>query len=376
MTFKICHLDTEMSWRGGEQQLLYLARGLRAAGDINLIAVRSGSALAARAEGEGFEVLNLKPFFEWDPIAALVLRKKLFRGGYDLLHAHTAHAAALGALATLGTKIPLLISRRVDFHLSPNPLTHWKYRRAAKILAVSLAIQEILIQDGLSQERIAVVHSGIDVDLLQKTALLETRKNLGLPLSGILIGQVAALAPHKDPLNFLQAIAILKQENSDIHGVMVGSGPMEKEVRREIERRNLSKSVSLLGFRRDAHQIIRNLNVCVLSSHLEGLGTSILDAMALGVPVVATRAGGIPEMIDDGVSGLLVSPKNSRELAMAISRVLQNDSLRETLKKGGHEKVKNFDVRSMVESIRATYEQILKPAATKKGSLFGNTHPH
>lgn len=359
MPLKICHLNTERTWRGGEQQLLYLAAGLRAQGHANLIAARQGSALAERAEEQGFEVFPLTPWSEWDPRAALRLRRFLVQGRCDLLHAHTAHAAALGALATWGTPIPLIAARRVDFHISRNPLTFWKYHRAARILTVSSAIRAVLLQDGLPADRIAVVHSGIDLARLERDSDPGLREDFGLPAQGPLVGQVAALAPHKDPLNFIRAIAVLARSRPDVHGVMVGSGPLEAAVRAEVDRLGLSKTVLLMGFRTDAHRVLRHFDVFALSSCLEGLGTSILDAMALGVPVVATKTGGIPEAVRHGVSGLLVPPKDPEALAGAMARVLKDGALRERLVREGYRTAERFSARSMVEETRLAYEEVL-----------------
>jgi glycosyltransferase involved in cell wall biosynthesis len=356
---KVCHLDTERSWRGGEQQLLYLARGLREAGELNLIAARKDSPLAERTGADGFQVLPIDPAFEWDPIRAADLRRALLAGRFDLLHAHTAHAAALGALATLGTTIPLIVSRRVDFHLSMNPLTHWKYRRAAKVLTVSSAIKDVLIQDGIADDLISVVYSGVDPARLEKNEPLGRREEYGLPATGALVGQVAALAPHKDPLNFVNAIAALKKSRADVCGVMVGTGPLADQVRSQVDTMGLSNTIHLLGFREDAHRLLRHFDVFVLSSHLEGLGTSILDAMVLGIPVVATRAGGIPEMVEDGVSGLLVPSRDPQALAAAIDRVLQDASLREKLRQGGYKTAERFTTASMVEATRQAYREVL-----------------
>lgn len=356
---KVCHLDTERSWRGGEQQLLYLARGLRAAGDENLIAARTDSPLAERAGADGFRILPIDPMFEWDPLRAAALRKFLLAGGFDLLHAHTAHAAALGALATLGTEIPLIISRRVDFHLSINPLTRWKYRKAAKVLTVSAAIRDVLIEDGITTGRIDVVYSGVDPARLEKNEPVGRREEYGLPAAGALVGQVAALAPHKDPINFVRSVAVLKKRHSNISGVMVGTGPLTQQVRAEVDGLGLSNSIHLLGFREDAHRVLRHFDVFVLSSYLEGLGTSILDAMVLGVPVVATRTGGIPEMVEDGVSGLLVPPRDPQALADAVERVLQDAALRDKLRQGGYRTAERFTTGAMVEATRRAYREVL-----------------
>ena len=356
MRLKICHLDTERSWRGGEQQLLYLAEGLRKAGDENVIAARPGSELAKRARDNGFDLLGVRPWTEWSPLCALKLRRALLSGGFHVLHAHTGHAAALGALATVGTRVPLIVARRVDFHLSRNPLTRWKYARAARVLTVSAAIRGVLIEDGVPADKITVVRSGID----PARAAVEPgrRDELGLPGSGPLVGQIAALAPHKDPFNFLRAMALVKQDFRDAHGVMVGTGPLRDRVKREIERLDLGKTVILTGFREDAPRLLKHFDVFVLSSYLEGLGTSILDAMATGIPVVATRTGGIPEMVEDHVSGLLVPPRDHRALARAIIEVLGQRPLRDRVKSAGLRVVERFKIASMVDATRSVYEQV------------------
>jgi glycosyltransferase involved in cell wall biosynthesis len=357
---KIAHLDTEISWRGGEQQILYLAEALREAGDENLIIARSGSALESKAQQAGFSCFPVSPKMEWDFFEALLIRRRLRGANFDILHAHTAHAAALGALASLRGDIPLIVSRRVDFHLSKNPFSRWKYLRAAKILAVSSAIKQILIQDGISPERIEVLYSGVNLKRFEGDK--KSRQDLRLPDSKILIGQIAALSDQKDPLNFVQAMAVLAQKGVDFRVLMAGDGPLKIKVEEEIKRLNLKDIVFVLGFREDALEILRHLDVFVLSSRWEGLGTSILDALAAGVPVVASRTGGIPEMIEEGVSGLLVAPGDPASLARAIERILLDAALRERLIAGGREKVQFFSAQKMAQSTRAVYQRILAKA--------------
>jgi glycosyltransferase involved in cell wall biosynthesis len=256
------------------------------------------------------------------------------------------------------TRIPLVVSRRVDFHLSSNPLTRWKYSRASRIIAVSAAIKNVLVEDGVPAGKIAVVRSGVDLNRAQ--AEPGRRQELGLPGSGPLIGQIAALAPHKDPFNFLRAMVLVRQRYREAHAVMLGDGPLREDVKRELARLDLGKTVLLLGFREDAPRILRHLDVFVLSSYLEGLGTSILDAMAAGVPVVATKTGGIPEMVDHQVSGLLVPPRDPRSLADAICAVLGDRNLGDRLKQGGLKTVERFKSDAMVEATRSIYEEVLR----------------
>ncbi len=357
---RIAHLDTEISWRGGEQQILYLAEVLREAGDENLIIARSGSALEHRMKEGGFKCFSVSPWMEWDFLCALSIKRCLLEERVDLLHAHTAHAAALGALATLRANIPLIVSRRVDFHLSKNFFSRWKYSRADKILAVSSAIKEILIEDGISPEKIEVVYSGVNLKRFEGEK--KSRQDLGLPDSKILIGQIAALSDQKDPLSFVRAMALLAQKGVDFRALMVGEGPLKTKVESEIARLNLKERIFLLGFREDAFQILRHLDVFVLSSRLEGLGTSILDAFAAGVPVVASRTGGIPEMIEEGISGLLVPVGDPASLSRAIERILLDLALRQKLIEGGRKKVQFFSAQKMAESTRDVYQKILSQA--------------
>ncbi|HEU4990469.1 MAG TPA: glycosyltransferase family 4 protein, partial [Gemmatimonadaceae bacterium] len=160
---RILHLDTERGWRGGERQAFWLAAELARRGHPSTIAARSRHPLAERARDAGIPVVNCSPRFEGDPLRVYRVRRAIRRFDVDIVHAHAAHDVTLGALAIMGTRARLVISRRVDFRLRDNPGTRWKYSRAAAIIAVSNAVADVLVRCGVDRGRIRVVPDGVDV---------------------------------------------------------------------------------------------------------------------------------------------------------------------------------------------------------------------
>ena len=156
----VLHVDTERGWRGGERQVLWLARLLDRDRYVSVIAARPGEPLAARARDAGIPVVATRPWAEFGLIAAFALRRTILQRRVRIVHAHTAHAAALAALATLGTPARLVITRRVDFPLRANPGSRWKYRRADGVIAISRAVADVLLAGGVIPSRVEVIPSG------------------------------------------------------------------------------------------------------------------------------------------------------------------------------------------------------------------------
>ena len=163
MTIRVLHVDTERGWRGGERQAWWLARELAERGYTSVVAARRGEPMATRAADAGLPVVDCAPATELDPRAAWRLRRQILTRRVDVVHAHTAHAVAVGAMATIGTRVPLVVSRRVDFPLRANAGTRWKYGRAAVIVAVSNAVAEVLVAGAVASNRIVVVPDGVDL---------------------------------------------------------------------------------------------------------------------------------------------------------------------------------------------------------------------
>jgi L-malate glycosyltransferase len=354
----VLHVDTERGWRGGERQVLWLAAGMRERGHRAIVVAREDDELARRAASAGLEVNGLVPHGELDVFAAARLRRAIVRRHANVVHAHTAHAAAIAALACLGTSVRLAVARRVDFPLRRNLGTRLKYGRAHAVIAVSQAVATIVAAGGVAPKRIHVVPDGVDLARRVLPAGRDVLASLGLAEGVPLVVQVAALVPHKDPLTFVRAIRVVQARVPGLRALLVGEGPLRSAVHAEVGRLGLEQTIVLTGFRRDADELLAAARVATLSSAEEGMGSVLLDAMAFGVPIAATRAGGIPEIVVHGETGLLSAPADAEALAANVVRLLEDQELAATLRERARERVTEFAVERMVDKTIAVYGAI------------------
>jgi glycosyltransferase involved in cell wall biosynthesis len=366
VTIRVLHVDTERGWRGGERQTLWLAAEMAKRGHESVVAARQGEPLAARASAAGLSVVDCRPVSELDPRAAWRLRHEIVSRRIDVVHAHTAHAVAIGAMATLATGVPLVVARRVDFPLRGNAGTRWKYGRAARIVSVSNAVANVLVAGGVARSRIDVVPDGVDLRRTVEPATAATLAACGVAPNHPLVVQVAQLVGHKDPLNFVRAMAYANRGSTKLQALLVGDGPLRPEVTDEIRRLSLVDVIHLTGFRDDADSLLAAASVACLSSREEGMGSVLLDAMAFGRPIAATIAGGIPEVVVDGESGLLAERENPEALGTAIARLANDRALADRLAEGGRRRVREFSVERMTDRTIAIYERVTAESDASK----------
>lgn len=366
---RVLHLNTEPTWRGGEQQVLYLLDGLRARGVPALLVAQPGAPMAERARANGHDVHTMRMRGEADLLAVWRLRELLRDGQFDVLHAHTSHAHTLGALAaaSLGrTRRPrVVVSRRVDFSIFRRSffgLNGLKYRHGVDLyVTVSEAIRGVLIKDGIAPERAVCVHSGIDLKKIddaprRRDAL---RAELGVPPDHALIANVAHMADHKGQRYLIEAMPAVLAARPKTVCAIVGDGELKGELEALAARLGVTASLRFPGFRADVPQVLKALDLFVMPSHMEGLGTSVLDAMAAGVPVVGTDAGGMPEMIEEGVTGLRCPIKDAPALARAILRLLDDPALGQRLAAEARRRVvERFSTDAMVDGTVRAYERV------------------
>lgn len=355
----IVHVDTERGWRGGQRQVLLLAGNLARLGHRNVIAARPDSALAMRAAAEGLPVLELAPRFEMDPVAAWRLRRAAEVERADILHAHAAHASMLAALASLRSPARLVITRRVDVKPNANPFSRWKYRRAHGIIAISEAVAGALAAGGVPRERVTIATSGLDFSCTTAPAAASVLATFGVPPGAPLVVSAGALVAHKDPLGFTRAFAALRRRCPSAHALMVGDGPLRQDVEALRREMGLAETLHLAGFQENPTAFIAAADAFAVASTAEGLGTVILDAMSHGVPVAATRAGGIPELVDDDVTGLTVPVHDPEALGDALARLLLDRDLSRRLATTARERVHRFSIAHTVERTMDVYERTL-----------------
>ena len=356
------HIDTARTWRGGQNQVLLTVLGLRALGERAMLVAHPAGELRQRAS-EGLELVPLSPKSEMDLGAAWRLARLVKQLRPDVVHAHDPHGVAMAALAlsmgTSPTSPALVATRRVDFPIKQNALSRWKYRQVDCFICASDAIRRILAADGLPESRLVTVYEGIDLERVEAAPPIDLHAELWLPHHAPIVGNVAALVPHKGQRHLIDAAALVVRQAPDARFVIAGDGELRGSLERLIKEQSLDKHAFLLGFRPDVLSVHKAFDIFVMSSVTEGLGTSLLDAMACGKPVVATTAGGMPEVVADGKTGILVPPRDHRAMATAILRLLADESLRRAMGTAGRARVRqHFSVEEMVSGTMAVYRRV------------------
>lgn len=351
---RIVHVASGRDWRGGERQVLLLARELARLGVRQTVVTRADGRLAAELARAGVPVAGVR----WPRALsgrALGAAWRAARAGPALLHAHDGHALTVAALAGFLTRQPWIATRRTVFPLRRPRL----WRRARHTVAVSEAVRGVLEAGGVAGDRITVVPSSIDLAETAATAPGRVREALGLPAGVPLAVNVAALTREKDHDTLLRAAAAARASAPDLHWVIAGDGPLRLQLERRARDLGVAERIHFTGWLDAPLPLIAAARVFVLTSTAEGLGTVVLDAMALGVPVVATAVGGVPEAVGD--AGLLVPPGDPAKVAAAVVEVLSTAGLADRLTGAGRARVAARGAegmaRAMVEVYRSAARQ-------------------
>jgi L-malate glycosyltransferase len=352
---RIVHVDSARGWRGGQNQVLLTAKGMERRGHEVIVACRAGSALRDRARAADLDVREFAFGGDFVPGPVFALRQLVRRFRADVIHVHDPHAAA--AAVWIGSPPRgLIASRRVDFALR-GPLSRWKYRRCRRVIAVSAAVARVLEKGGLPPARVRVVYEGVP-DRVPAGGGEDALRALGVPPGAPVVGNVAALTAHKDHATLLAAAARVIARVPDARFVIVGQGELESRLRTQAYELGLESRVVFAGFRADVDRLLPVFDVFCLSSHMEGLGTSLLDAMCYGRAVVGTAAGGIPEAVEDGVTGRVVPPRQPDALAAALTDVLLDRARREAMGKAGRARfLARFTSDRMVDETLGVYAE-------------------
>ncbi len=315
-----------------------------------------------RRASEGVDRLPLAPINEIDLATAWKFSRIVRTWSPAIVHAHDPHAVAMAALAlSFGSPTPrpkIVVSRRVDFHLQTHSFSQWKYRQADGFIAASGAIRDILVQDKIPSGRIQVVHDGIDVEKIAHLEPTDIHAEYWLPHGVPVIVNVGALVAHKGQKYLIDAMPLVLREVPEAHLVIFGEGELRAPLERQVKHLGLEKHVLLPGFREDVLSLVKSADLFVMSSVTEGLGSAVLDAMAMALAVVGTRAGGIPEAVVPGRTGELVEPGEPKPLGAAIVKLLKDRELRRAYGESGRTRVRDlFGVDRLVEGTLAAYRR-------------------
>ena len=358
----VLHVDPDPGWRGGQQQAFYLHQGMLAQGLKSGFICSPGSELAKRLRHNQLVFHTIRHHFEADLIAAYRLAAYARKHGFSILHLHSSHALSWGIMAKcFHPSLQLVASRRVDFHISGNFLSRFKYRGPllSAIVAISENIRKVLLSDAIDPDKINLIYSGVDIhkfDAVKPDP--DYRSHWRISENAVIIGTVAAFVAHKDYRNFIKAATIALGSNANLHFVAVGDGVQLDLIKALAAESGISEKITFTGFQKEVGTHLKAFDIFVMASKKEGLGTSVLDAMSVGLAVIGTRAGGIAEMIEDERSGLLVEARNSAALAEAMLRLAGDEELRKQLGTQALERVKDFSKEHMVEANIRLYESL------------------
>ncbi|MCB0643601.1 MAG: glycosyltransferase family 4 protein [Phaeodactylibacter sp.] len=360
---RIIHISTPRSWRGGEQQLAYLVEELQDSPFEQLVFCNSKGAVTQRCQAAGWNHLTFSRKTALPVAAARQLARICKSGPPTLLHVHDSHAHTLAVLSAslFGNSCPIIVSRRVDFPVKKSPLSRWKYNHAsvAKILCVSDMIRRITAPAIKDQDKLAVVYSGVDTNRFPYPASGILRREFQIPDHFHLIGNVAAIAPHKDYFTFVDTAALLLQKQQNLHFLIIGGdGGEQAAIEAYIRSKKLEAHITLTGFRRDIPKVLPEIDILLFTSKTEGLGTSLIDAFLCEVPVVATNTGGIPELVIHEKTGLLAPAQAPEKLALEVRRLLADPDLAAELCSHALEKAQAFSKQKTAQQTLYWYRQL------------------
>lgn len=354
---KILHIDPERNWGGGEAQVLGLLAHLSARGHRNDLLAHPSGELFARCQKLAVQLRPFSMLNDLDLRVLPALRRLIRAENYDIVHFHTKRAHALSLwLPRTGKRPKYVVTRRMDYPERRGWYTHCLYnRRVDGVVAISRAIGDLLVVAGVDVRKIRQIPSGIDPLRFERCALARTS-----PIGIKVIGCLAGLEERKGHHFLLEAAAVLKAGGLNLQYHIAGDGPLRAHLEQRAVRLGLRDEVSFLGFVADTADFLAQVDVIAMPSLHEGLGVAVLEAMAAGKVVVATRVGGLTESVIDGITGVLVPPKDARALAAAIANLVRAPALAREMGKKGRERVlQHFTLEQMAMQNESYYYDLV-----------------
>ncbi len=357
----VVHVETGKHLYGGALQAFYIMRGLAAYNVKNILVAPQGSAIAKAARDSVDEVYELPMKGDLDIAFIWRLKKILQQQNADIVHLHSRRGAdVLGGIAAKLAGVKCVLSRRVD-----NPESRWlvklKYPLYDKVITISEGIREVLLNEGVPAAQSVCVHSSVDVEKYSQPAERDWFLNeFTLPDDAKVLAVIAQLIPRKGHRYLLQALPPLLEKHPQLHVLFFGKGPLKESLQQQLNQPPFNGRVRLIGFRDDLPRILPCLYSVIHPAEMEGLGVSLLQAAAASVPIIASNAGGIPEVVHDQINGYLTPPGDSAQLAEKIDYLLTNPDQANAFGLAGHALVsQKFAIPVMVEGNYQVYHSLL-----------------
>ena len=359
---RVLHLETGRHLYGGALQVLHLVEGLESREIRCLLMAPADSAVADEGEARGLSVERFRYGGEGDATSALRITSVARSFSPDLMHLHSRRGAdTWGLLSAVAGGVPAVITRRVD-NVEPGWMARTKASGAKHVIAISHAIERVLLASGVPQDQLSVVHSAVDVD---RWATEPDRRALErefeIPAGVPAVAMVAQFIKRKGHSTLMQALARVAAEGGPTPVVVLfGRGPLRGRVEEEASALGLSSWVRFAGFRDDLPRWLSSFDALVHPAHMEGLGVAALQAGAAGIPVIGSRAGGIPEIVLHEETGLLVEHDRPEPLARALASLLARPEDRGAMGEAARMRIaEHFSLDAMVEGNLRVYHGVL-----------------
>lgn len=300
-----------------------------------------------------------------DIAAAWRLSRVLKSAKPDVVHAHDSHAVAMAATAisilSPTPRLPLVVTRRTEFRPGRTAFSRWKYSQVDAFIATNTTVRQRLIAEGVFSARVTVIPPGVDVDFIDHLEPAPIHAELFLPTHSPVVGNVSALEPQKGHHSLITAAGLVLRDVPDARVVILGEGSLQEVLMREVHTRHLERHVFLPGFLPDVARHTKGFDIYASASLHPTGALAIIEAMAAGRPIVAAAVGHIPDLIEHGISGLLVPPRDDKALAAAIVRLLEDGGLRQALGDSARVRARSlFSLGRMVSDTAALYERLIR----------------
>ncbi len=358
----VIHLETGRDLYGGALQVLYLVQGLRERGVDAVVLAPKGSEVARAARARWLHVEEYPFRGEADVVSLTKLAWRFGQPDVELVHLHRGQGAdRLGAMAATMARVPVVLTRRVV-----NPDVAWivgaKYGLLRRVVAISAAVRDVLVEQGVPAGKISLVRDAVDAsDWQDPCDGAERDAEFGLEPGAPAGAMVARFRSRKGHWVLIDALAILKRRGLTPNVVFFGEGPLERNVAALAGVAGVEDQLRFAGFRGDLHRWLGSFDFCVLPALREGLGVAALQAGAAGVPVVGAHAGGIPEVVENGRTGVLCPPGDAGALATAVAGIVEDRAAARAMGERARARVESlFSVGAMVEGNLAVYRQVVR----------------
>jgi glycosyltransferase involved in cell wall biosynthesis len=350
---KVLHTEASLGFGGQERRTLRELEGLDPTRFRGVLLCQPGSKLGRITEERKIPTIWLKMRSAYDPVAFFQILRLLKREHIDIIHAHSSRDAWLAGAAgkLLGIKV-----FRTRHLLTPIGGPYVYRRLTDRVLTVSEGVRQYLISAGVPTGQIIAVPTGIDLKRFDpaRTDLVDMRARFNIPRHAFVIGIIAVLRKAKGHRFLLQGIKRLASEFPQIKLLIAGTGPQEQNISRLIQELGLENHVMMLGHQDDIPSLLKALDVFVLPAQEEALGTALVEATAMGVPVIATRIGGIPEVV--GEAGLLFESEDVEDLVNHLRTLIRSPALAARMRTQGMERARAlYDENLMVRRIEKLY---------------------